>query len=137
MKRNLLLILSTLFLVLALILLGNMLVIGDKVSLLHPALGWLFYLLILFLIVRFLLYPVYRVLRAPATPSLDPEQLPADKEELVSYGKLLACNNCHITDKKRAETAQGKSVKKDKGLRSSGDTRGIVPGDRSPAETDG
>lgn len=100
MKKNIFILIIAFVGILAIMLLGNILIIGDKIMNIHFSLGYLYYLLLAILLIRFIIYPLIMVFKAPPTPTLNTNKLPQEKEELYKYGMLLACNSRHIANKK-------------------------------------
>lgn len=55
----------TVAVIIVLMLIGNIITIGDKLSLIHPIVGWLFYLLIVLFMIYFIIIPIIKVATAP------------------------------------------------------------------------
>lgn len=100
MKKNLFILIIAFVAILAIMLLGNIIIIGDKIMNIHFILGYVYYLLLLILLVRFVIYPLIVVFSAPPTPRLNINKLPENKEDLYNYGMLIAKNSRHIQNKK-------------------------------------
>lgn len=96
MKRNLLLAIAVIIAIVAIMLLGNIVIIGDKLNILHPYAASVFYVIITLLLAWFILIPISRIINAPPTPALNTKTLPKEPEELYRYGLLVANNSRHI-----------------------------------------
>lgn len=97
MKRNLITFSVIAISLLLIFLLGNILTIGDKLGEASPLLEWAFYALIVAMVAYYLLWPVIKLWKAPAFPSLDIDGV-NDISQLNSFAKRLI-NNCdYIAD---------------------------------------
>lgn len=97
MKRNLITFSVAVILLFFIFLLGNIITIGDKLGETSPLLEWIFYALILGLIANYLLWPVVKLWKAPAFPTLNVDGV-CDALQLKSFAKRLI-NNCdYIAD---------------------------------------
>lgn len=97
MKRKLITLLVAVILLFFIFLLGNIITIGDKLGETSPLLEWIFYALILGLIANYLLWPVVKLWKAPAFPTLNVDGV-CDALRLKSFAKRLI-NNCdYIAD---------------------------------------
>lgn len=101
MKRNLLIVVFLFLSSFVILLLGNIIIIGEKIALLlHEAWAeYIFYALILMAFYVIVIRPVIRVHRSPQIPalSIDGEW---NIEELVAFGHKLA-NNCNYIPKNK------------------------------------
>lgn len=106
MKRNLFIIIAFFIGIIAFLLLGNMILIGDKLGeLTHTYVEIGFYVIILALFIIFIIRPIRRVHRAPELPKLKVDDINS-KLELNKLARQLA-NNCkYITDQKTQATHQ-------------------------------
>lgn len=83
-----------------LMIVGNVLVIGERLARIHVWLEYAFYAFIGFLVTVYILLPVIRVLRTSPLPPLDEETLAdAAPGRLHAIGMMLAKNNGYISDK--------------------------------------
>lgn len=97
MKRNLITFLVIAISLLLIFLLGNIITIGDKLGEASPLLEWAFYALIVAMVAYYLLWPVIKLWKAPAFPSLNIDGV-SDTSQLKSFAKRLI-NNCdYIAD---------------------------------------
>lgn len=99
MNRNLFLIVGIFLAIIATILVGNVIVIGDKLGeLTNLYVEYTFYAILLFLTVLYLVRPIIRVHRAPEIPVLtvDTEW---NARQLREFAKQLAANCDYISDK--------------------------------------
>lgn len=94
MKRHLITIVCVFLGVLALMVFGNVIVVGEKMaSITHLWwMEWVFYVLLFGVFAYFVLLPFWRVHRAPEFPQLSVGKEATD-EQLMEYGKQLA-NHC-------------------------------------------
>lgn len=99
MKKNLLLILGVVSAVVTLMLMGNIIVIGEKLGeICHtPVVEYSFYILILLLALLFIIRPIIRVRNAPEFPLLSVDE-DAQLKQLQDFGKRLASNCYYIPD---------------------------------------
>lgn len=99
MKRNFVLLIGIVIAVAGLMLVGNILVIGERLGRIHPLVEYLFYIVLLVLAVIYLLMPVIRILKTPGIPSFDEETLKAaTAEDMRNIGVLMAKNNYYLSD---------------------------------------
>lgn len=97
MKRNLITFSIAIILLILIFLLGNIITIGDKLGEASPFLEWTFYVLILGMVTYYLLWPVVKLWKTPAFPSLNVDGM-WDTLQLKSFAKRLI-NNCdYIAD---------------------------------------
>lgn len=97
MKRNLITFAVITISLLFIFLLGNIITIGDKLGEASPLLEGAFYALILGMVAYFLLWPVVKLWKAPAFPTLNVDGV-CDAPQLKSFAKRLI-NNCdYIAD---------------------------------------
>ena len=99
MKRNFVLILGVIITVVTLMLMGNIIFIGEKlVEICHtPIVEYIFYVLILLLALIFIIRPVIRVRNAPEFPVLSVDA-DAQVKQMQDFGKRLASNCSYIPD---------------------------------------
>lgn len=109
MKKNILLLTVAVIAILAIMLLGNIVLIGDKLMNLHLYVAYAYYLVLAILLIWLLVLPVLRIINAPSTPALNTKQLPDNADELYKYGLLIAANSRHI-DNKTDRKAHQKSL---------------------------
>lgn len=97
MKKSLIFAFSGILIVIILVLIGNIIIIGEKISIIFPYADILFYCIITLLIIFFLVAPFLQVIFSPEMPALDDNNLEklSDKE-LYNMGLLLANNNLYI-----------------------------------------
>lgn len=108
MKRNLIVIVLACVLIVGTMLLGNVIIIGDKLgSLTHVYVEYTFYLLLLMLAVLFILSPIIKVHRAPEIPVLSAD-VPRDLQQLTRFARNLArhCDYIQDVDKRKAHQQQ-------------------------------
>lgn len=99
MKRNFIGGIGVILAVAAVMLAGNILIIGQRLARVHPWAEYMFYAAVGMLAVVYLLLPVVRILRAPGIPAFDEEALrTAPVERLYKLGLSLAKNNYYIDD---------------------------------------
>lgn len=96
MKKTLISLAVALALVLVILLAGNVITIGDKLSAASPVLAWVFYLLLAAAFVWLVVVPTCRILLAKPFPklSVDPaaEDTPELRAELKGFARSLADN---------------------------------------------
>lgn len=99
MKRHLITIVCVFLGLLALMVFGNVIVVGEKMaSITHLWwMEWVFYVLLFGVFAYFVLLPFWRVHRAPEFPQLSVEKASSD-EQLMEYGKQLASHCDFIAD---------------------------------------
>lgn len=107
MKRNLILIAGVFLAVLAILLLGNIITVGEKLGeVFHTVyVEYAFYLLILVLAVIFVLGPLVRLHSAPEFPALDVDGN-ADAASLHAFGRKLASGCSYIGDEEKRKEHQ-------------------------------
>lgn len=113
MKKSIILIISVTIGVLALLLLGSIFEIGDKLGHIGAAFEYGFYALILVLLVAFVVVPVVRVHCAPQMPALSTDGV-LDTARLSQLGVMLERNCSYIADdeaRKAHRTALKQSLK--------------------------
>jgi hypothetical protein len=103
MKRNLLIIIAIFIGTIAVIVTGNIIVIGEKIAQITHVwfLEYVFYAIIGLAIFIALLLPLIRIHRAPEFPSLETNEC-YDEKQLNELGKLLA-KNCHYIPEKEGK----------------------------------
>lgn len=107
MKRNLMLIAGVFLAVLAILLMGNVITVGEKLGEIFNTVyaEYAFYVLILLLAVIFVVGPVIRVHSAPEFPALNVDG-EADASELLKFGRKLAANCMYIEDEEKRKEHQ-------------------------------
>lgn len=107
MKRNLMLIAGVFLAVLAILLMGNVITVGEKLGEIFNTVyaEYAFYVLILLLAVIFVVGPVIRVHSAPEFPALNVDG-EADASELLKFGRKLASNCMYIEDEEKRKEHQ-------------------------------
>jgi len=111
MKKNLILTLIVILSFMAIMLIGNIIVIGDKIARLFPYADYVFYGIILLLIVFYVVVPFFRVFFAPSIPALNNSELIGlSDEELFKFGILLAENNKYINESNKKKTKQARKA---------------------------
>ena len=100
MKRNLLLIIGVFIGVLVILLMGNVITVGEKLGeICHTVYAeYAFYALILALVIAFVLVPIIKVHTAPEFPAMGLGDETSDMKKLHSFGKRLASNCGYIED---------------------------------------
>lgn len=96
MKKNVILLIVAIVTILVVVLLGNIVLIGDKLMNLHVYVGYAFYLILLGLLFWLVILPLLRIMNAPSTPALNVKNLPEDTDQLYKFGLLMAHNCRHI-----------------------------------------
>lgn len=100
MNRNLFLIIGVFLAIIATILVGNVIIIGDKLGeLTHRYVEYTFYIVLLLLVVLYLIRPIVKVHRAPEIPVLAVDD-DWNARQLRDFSKRLAANCDYICDKK-------------------------------------
>lgn len=101
MRRNLIIIVSIFLAVLALMVSGNIIIVGEKIANLTHLwwTEWLFYGLLFVVFAYYVLLPIWRIHRTPAFPALAVNE-EASEEQLKEYGKRLA-NHCDFIEGKQ------------------------------------
>ena len=107
MKRNLMLIAGVFLAVLAILLMGNVITVGEKLGEIFNTVyaEYAFYVLILLLAVIFVVGPVIRVHSAPEFPALNVDG-ESDASELLKFGRKLASNCMYIEDEEKRKEHQ-------------------------------
>ena len=100
MTRNLLLIIGVFIGVLVILLLGNVITVGEKLGeICHTVYAeYAFYALIVILVLAFVIGPMIRVHTAPEFPALGTGDATSDLKKLNSFGKRLAGTCGYIED---------------------------------------
>jgi len=99
MKKNLVLALVVILVIATVMLVGNLIIIGDKIAGWFPYADYLFYGIIGLLVVLFLVIPFIKVFLSPQLPALDETEVQdLPEKELQKLGFLLARNNHYIKD---------------------------------------
>lgn len=107
MKRHLIVIVSIFLGLLALMVFGNVIVVGEKIARVSHLwwLEWVFYALLFGVFAYFVLLPFWRVHHAPEFPQLSVGKEATD-EQLMDYGKRLS-NHCdYIADAQQRKSHQ-------------------------------
>ncbi|MBR6979852.1 MAG: hypothetical protein IKH88_08465 [Prevotella sp.] len=107
MRRNLIIIACIFLGILALMVSGNIIIIGEKIaSVTHLWwLEWVFYALLLGIFSYYILLPIWRVHHCPAFPALAVDE-EASEEQLRDYGKRLTEHCDFIEDAQRRKEHQ-------------------------------
>lgn len=110
MKRNLIIIVCVFLGVLALMISGNIIVVGEKIAALTHLwwTEWLFYGLLFAIFAYYVLLPIWRIHRTPPFPALAINK-EAQEEQLKEYGKRLA-NHCDFIEDKQQRAAYKKDL---------------------------
>ena len=112
MNRNLFLIVSIFLGIIATILVGNVITIGDKLGeLTHLYVEYAFYIILLLLVAFYLIRPIIRVHRAPEIPILSVNG-DWNTKQLREFAKQLAANCNYINDKKLRDKHKRDFLKK-------------------------
>ena len=100
MKRNLLLIIGIFIGVLVILLMGNVITVGEKLGeVCHTAYAeYAFYVLVLILVFIFVLVPIIKVHMAPEFPAMGQGKEEDDVRKLDAFGKRLVSNCSYIED---------------------------------------
>lgn len=107
MIRNLFIIAAFFISIIGIILLGNIIVIGDKIgTITHPYVEIFFYGIVLLLFAMFIIRPIIRVHYAPELPKLNIDGQ-YSKIDLYKFGKKLA-NNCNYIADQSSRNAHRK-----------------------------
>ena len=109
MRRNLIIIIFIILGIFALMITGNIIIVGEKIASV-TRLWWMeliFYGVLLFIFSYYVLRPIWRIHRTPAFPVLAVDD-EASEEQLKEYGKRLA-NHCDFieNDQQRKEHKKG------------------------------
>ncbi len=99
MRRNLIIIVCLFLGILALMVSGNIIIVGEKIAALTHLwwMEWAFYGLLFCLFSYFVLLPLWRIHRTPAFPALAVDE-EASEEQLMAYGHRLASHCDFIED---------------------------------------
>lgn len=98
MNRNLILIVSIFLSCVVVILLGNIITIGDKLGeLTHIYVEYVFYAIIVLLTFIYIIFPIVKMHIAPEFPVLSADKS-WDSKRLLEFANRLACNCDYITD---------------------------------------
>ena len=119
MKRSLIIIVCIFLAILALMVSGNIIIIGEKIANLTHLwwTEWLFYGLLFVVFAYYVLFPLWRIHCTPAFPALAVNE-EASEEQLKEYGKRLA-NHCDFIEGKKQRT-EHKRILEEKLLHASG-----------------
>lgn len=100
MKRNLLLIIGVFIGVLVILLLGNVITVGEKLGeICHTVYAeYAFYVLVFILVLAFVIVPIIKVHAAPEFPALGMGDETSDLKKLNSFGRKLVSNCGYIED---------------------------------------
>lgn len=100
MKRNLLLIIGVFIGVLVILLLGNVITVGEKLGeICHTVYAeYAFYALVSILVLAFVIIPIIKVHAAPEFPALGMGDETSDLRKLNSFGRKLVSNCGYIED---------------------------------------
>lgn len=100
MKRNLLLIIGVFIGVLVILLLGNVITVGEKLGeICHTVyVEYAFYALVSILVLAFVIIPIIKVHAAPEFPALGMGDETSDLKKLNSFGRKLVSNCGYIED---------------------------------------
>lgn len=114
MKRNLVIIALSFVLIVGTLLLGNVIVIGEKLGeVTHVYVEYAFYALLLLLAFVYLVIPMIKVHNAPELPALS-ENVKRNEEQLLAFARNLAkhCDYIQDVDKRKIHRQQlTKSIK--------------------------
>lgn len=111
MKRNLLLIIGVFIGVLVILLMGNVITVGEKLGeICHTVYAeYAFYALILALVIAFVLVPIIKVHMAPEFPAMGLGDETSDMKKLHSFGRRLA-SNCGYIEDAEVRARHGKQI---------------------------
>lgn len=111
MKRNLILIAAIFIGIIATLLLGNIITIGDKIGeLTHIYVEYAFYIIIIVLVFLYIVRPIVKTHRSPEIPALSVNNNWRNAE-LYDFAKKLAKNCAYIPDSKLRKAHQEKFLK--------------------------
>ena len=112
MKRNLLLIIGVFIGVLVILLLGNVITVGEKLGeICHTVYAeYAFYAFIVILVLVFVIGPMIRMHTAPEFPALGTGDVTSDLKKLNSFGKKLA-GNCGYIEDEEARTKHQENLR--------------------------
>lgn len=110
MRRNLIIIVCIFLGILALMVSGNIIIVGEKIArLMHLWWAeWVFYGVLFAVFAYYVLLPIWRIHRTPAFPALAVNE-EASEEQLKEYGKRLA-NHCDFIEGKRQRLEHKKAL---------------------------
>lgn len=110
MRRNLITIVCFFLSILALMISGNIIIVGEKIANLTHLwwTEWVFYGLLFVVFTYYVLLPIWRIHRTPAFPALAVNE-EANEEQLKEYGKRLA-NHCNFIDGKQQRVEHKKEL---------------------------
>ena len=132
MKKTLILI-SLLFVIITIIvILGNVIIIGEKMTALIgvPYLEYIFYIALFALLLYLVLYPMYRIYTTPEFPVLAIEEQGENtsddeyKKRLFAFAQRI-CNNCYYLPESKRGVHQAALRKELEGLKTNGDVEGL------------
>ena len=104
-KKTLILCAVALFAIVVISLTGNIITIGDKAMQIHPAVGWTFYIILWFFMLRFIVWPTLKFLFTPELKGDERERLEQmQAEEIARYAKNLSMNQQESDLYAQAET---------------------------------
>lgn len=110
MRRNLIIIVCFFLAILALMVSGNIIIVGEKIANLTHLwwTEWLFYGILFVVFVYYVLLPIWRIHRTPAFPALAVDE-EASEAQLKEYGKRLA-NHCDFIEGKQQRIEHKKNL---------------------------
>lgn len=110
MRRNLIIIVCIFLGILALMVSGNIIIVGEKIARLTQLwwAEWVFYGILFAVFAYYVLLPIWRIHRTPAFPALTVNE-EASEEQLKEYGKRLA-NHCDFIESKRQRLEHKKAL---------------------------
>lgn len=110
MRRNLIIIVCIFLGILALMVSGNIIIVGEKIARLTHLwwAEWVFYGVLFAVFAYYVLLPIWRIHRTPAFPALAVNE-EASEEQLKEYGKRLA-NHCDFIESKRQRLEHKKAL---------------------------
>ena len=105
LKRNLYITMIAIIGVIVITVLGNIIIIGEKISaVFHTAIAeYIFYLLLICLLYLKLIKPLLRIYRMPEFPPLDSDIDKLDEGEIKKLSKLLTTNCYHLNENEKEE----------------------------------
>ena len=110
MRHNLIIIVCIFLVILALMVSGNIIIVGEKIANLTHLwwTEWLFYGLLFVVFAYYVLLPIWRIHRTPAFPALAVDE-EASEAQLKGYGKRLA-NHCDFIEGKQQRIEHKKNL---------------------------
>ena len=110
MRRNLIIIVCFFLAILALMVSGNIIIVGEKIANLTHLwwTEWLFYGFLFVVFAYYVLLPIWRIHRTPAFPALAVDE-EASEAQLKEYGKRLA-NHCDFIEGKQQRIEHKKNL---------------------------